>query len=432
MVPKHSTELSMVKWISIVVLAVLLSGCTQPAPAASPTSVPPQPTSAPPAPAKPTVATAQAQPTVAAKPVAEPTTAPKPAAQPTVAAASKPATSAVDWDKVLADAKQEGKLVIAHSSLESNGRILEAFKEKYPSIEIERNGMAASVFGPRAVSEQRQGLYAFDLLILTGFNTAERVLGPADALGDIRPYLQDMPDDVKDDSKWAGGFMMMRNDKSPDSLVTDINQGYRVYINRATVPEAQLSSADQLIDPKFKGKIGIYRPAQSSAGSQALATLLASKGEDYVRKILFDQGSVAVDNQRQVTEWLVQGRYPIAIGVSEDSLEEFRAQGIADQVESLKDPATVSTAAMGLTLLKNAPHPNAVKVFLRWFLSKEGQDAYVERGAPNSVSRRLDAVVKYPDAKPDFARLGDYKVMLGTPSGDAFLDKVLEIANEQH
>jgi len=400
-----------------------------------------------PAPAPPTQPAATtkpaAQPTAA--PAAQPTAAPvaqsaattKPAAQPTGApaaqstAAAKPAQAAAgDWDQVLAAARQEGKLVIAHSSAETNGRILEAFSEKFPWIQVERSGMAASVFSPRAVSEQRQGLYAWDLLILTGFNSAERVLGPAGALGDLRPILDGLPADVTDDSKWAGGFRMFRNPTGFDSLVTDLNTGYRVYVNRAQVPASELSSADQLIDPKFKGKIGIYRPAQSSAGSQALATLLASKGEPFVRSILFDQQPVTVDNQRQVVEWIVQGRYPIAIGIGEDALTDFRAQGLGQQVESLKDQATVATQAMGLTLLKNPPHPNAIKVFLAWFLSKEGQDAYVERGAPDSVSRRLDAQVKYPDARPDFSRLSEYKMILGTPSGDAFLDQVLQIASE--
>jgi iron(III) transport system substrate-binding protein len=397
----------------LVVTALLLVACAQPAPVTPPTQpAPPQAT------AKPAAAPTAAQ-------AAQPTAAP--AAQP----AAKPAQPAAsDWDQVLAAARQEGKLVIAHSSAETNGRILEAFSAKFPEIQVERSGMAASVFSPRAVSEQRQGLYAWDLLILTGFNSAERVLGPANALGDLRPLLDGLPSGVTDDSKWAGGFRMFRNPTAYDSLVTDMNTGYRVYVNRAQVPESQLSSADQLIDPKFKGKIGIYRPAQSSAGSQALATLLASKGEPFVRSILFDQEPVTVDNQRQVVEWIVQGRYPIAIGIGEDSLTDFRAQGLGQQVESLKDQSTVATQAMGLTLLKNAPHPNAVKVFLAWFLSKEGQDAYVERGAPDSVSRRLDAQVKYPDARPDFDRLSEYKMILGTPTGDAFLDRVLEIASE--
>jgi ABC-type Fe3+ transport system substrate-binding protein len=346
--------------------------------------------------------------------------------------ASSAGAATADWDRIVADANKEGKLVVAHSSLESNGRILQAFQDKYPSIQLERSGMAASVFAPRVVSEPRQSLFAWDLLIGTGFNSAERVLAPANALGDIRPFLQDMPAEVKDDAKWAGGFVMLRNPNSPDSLVTDINTGYRLFVNRAMLPADQFSSADQLLDPKYKGRIAIYRPDQSSAGSQALATLLASKGEDFVRKVLVDQSPVSVDNQRQVTEWLVQGRYPLALGVTEDALSEFKAQGIASQVDALQDPTTLSTNAMGLTLIKNPPHPNAVRVFLRWYLSKEGQDAYVERGAPNSVSRRLDAKVMYPESAPDWSRLSEYKVILGTPSGDAYLDKVIAIAGEPH
>ena len=200
-------------------------------------------------------------------PGAAPTAAPAATGSAAGAATSAPAagTANVDWDTIVADANKEGKLVVAHSSLESNGRILQAFQDKFPSIQLERSGMAASVFAPRVVSEERQGLYAWDLLIGTGFNSAERVLGPAGALGDIRPYLQDMPADVKDDAKWAGGFMMLRNPNSPDSFVTDINVGYRLYVNRAALPAEQFSSADQLIDPKFKGKIAIYRPDQSSA-----------------------------------------------------------------------------------------------------------------------------------------------------------------------
>jgi ABC-type Fe3+ transport system substrate-binding protein len=429
----------------LVVSVTLLVGCGQPTPTQAPAQTAPTQAAAKPTTPPTAATTTGAATTGAEKPAAG--AAAGPAATPTPGQSAKPNTApgpataaekagaapaaATDWAAVEAEAKKEGKIVFAHSSLESNGRILEAFKEKYPSLEVERNGMAASVFGPRVVSEQRQGLYAWDLLILTGFNTAERVLGPAGALGDLRPFLESMPADVRDDSKWAGGFMMLRNPTSPDSFVTDMNTAYRVHVNRAVVPLDQFSSADQLVDPRFKGRIGIYRPAQSSAGSQGLATLLASKGDDFVRKLLFDQEPVAVDNQRQVTEWLVQGRYPIAIGVGDDALEEFRAQGIAAQIESLKDPSTVSTAAMGLTLLNNPPHPNAIKLFLRWFLSQDGQNSYVERGGPNSVSRRLDVKIAYPDAAPDWTRLGDYKVILGTPSGDAYLDKVLEIANEK-
>ncbi|HEY3057688.1 MAG TPA: hypothetical protein VGL99_01810, partial [Chloroflexota bacterium] len=132
-----------------VAFALLMTACSQAAPPAQPTAAPAaaaNPTQASAGGVAPTTppaaaAVAPTQPPVAASkptspPAAQPTTAP-------AAAAGKPTTApahaaTVDWDKILAEANKEGKLVVAHSSLESNGRILEAFKDTFPSIKIER------------------------------------------------------------------------------------------------------------------------------------------------------------------------------------------------------------------------------------------------------------------------------------------------------
>jgi ABC-type Fe3+ transport system substrate-binding protein len=39
-------------------------------------------------------------------------------------------------------------------------------------------------------------------------------------------------------------------------------------------------------------------------------------------------------------------------------------------------------------MMKNAPHPNAAKVFVNWFFSKEGQQLYDK--AFGNATRRLD------------------------------------------
>jgi ABC-type glycerol-3-phosphate transport system substrate-binding protein len=58
-------------------------------------------------------------------------------------------------------------------------------------------------------------------------------------------------------------------------------------------------------------------------------------------------------------------------------------------------------------VFKNAPHPNAAKVFINWFLSKDGQVAW-EEGFREPVprnSRRLDVPVIDPDTYPDYSNL---------------------------
>jgi iron(III) transport system substrate-binding protein len=388
--------------------------------ACAPSAPPPSPTAAP----KSTTA-----PTTAAKAEPKAETAPaKPAAAP---AADASGWNQAAWDQVVEAARKEGSVVLAHTSGENEKRVTDIFEAKYPGIKVERLGLGASVFSARAVSEQRQGLYSTDMLFMTGLNSTERVLMPAGAVDDIRPYLAALPPDVRDDSKWANGFAWLRSDTSPDAIITSITTGYRIYVNRAALPASELATSDQLIDPKFKGKITIYRPQQSSAGSNALAALVESKSEDFVRKLLFDQEPVAVDNIRQATEWMIQGRYPIMLGVTGDTLAEFTSIGLGLQAEPLKEIGTTTVSASGVTLMKNPPHPNATKVFLAWFLSKEGQDAWNQYGGPDATSRRLDAKVVNADSTPDWSKINDYKVIIGTPTGDVFLDKALAIANEK-
>ena len=48
----------------------------------------------------------------------------------------------------------------------------------------------------------------------------------------------------------------------------------------------------------------------------------------------------------------------------------------------------MSGGSGNITLLKNAPHPNAAKVFLNWFLGPEGQETYSR--AMGQGTRRFD------------------------------------------
>jgi ABC-type Fe3+ transport system substrate-binding protein len=44
-------------------------------------------------------------------------------------------------------------------------------------------------------------------------------------------------------------------------------------------------------------------------------------------------------------------------------------------------------------VLKNAPHPNATKLFVNWFLSREGQEVYSR--TMHQATRRMDVDVKW-------------------------------------
>ena len=64
-----------------------------------------------------------------------------------------------------------------------------------------------------------------------------------------------------------------------------------------------------------------------------------------------------------------------------------------------------------LGIVKNPPHPNAMKVFVNWFLGKEGQEFYAK--VMKQGTRRLDVDTKWMsqigvDAAKDVMTLADY------------------------
>jgi ABC-type Fe3+ transport system substrate-binding protein len=58
-----------------------------------------------------------------------------------------------------------------------------------------------------------------------------------------------------------------------------------------------------------------------------------------------------------------------------------------------RDESYVSGGSGNVTIIKGAPHPNATKVFLNWFLGREGQETYSR--AMGQGTRRLDVDTKW-------------------------------------
>jgi iron(III) transport system substrate-binding protein len=353
---------------------------------------------------------------------AAPTAAPRPTA---AAAAAAPS----DWNAVVAAARQEGKLVLSTHAGSGYERYVEDVKRALPDLTVEATTIKASDFAARAVVEQQNGQYLWDVHIGPVANVYT-VLTPAGALEPIKPYLDALPAEARDDSHWAGGFELFTDPANPVTLITMFSDSHGLYVNREQVPEG-LSQPDDLLDPKFKGKIAVYDPTVANGGSMSLAALLALKGDDFLRKLVVDNDARYVSTSRQITEWVAQGRYPIGVGLEATYLTELQQQGVGTQVEQVRSPAFGTySIAFGVSVLKNAPHPNATKLFLSWALSREGQTAWAQDSAVDASSRRLDVPVFHPDLTPDYQHMENYKVIQGTASGEEMLRRTLAITKD--
>lgn len=401
-----SHRASAIAWIMTLGIVV---ACSPAAPAASPT-------------AKPVV-----QPTAAPKAESQPAAAP--AAPKTEAPAAAPKADAnAAWNQVVEAAKRE-KLVIATMPGENDKKVMAFFQKAFPDISVEHTGARPSDFSPKLIAEQQNGVFAWDVMESSGTSNMHEVLLPTDAFQDLKPFL--MLPDAMDDSKWGTGKLeLYTSQQKQHILIHEVNLGNGLFINREVVPESELNSLDDLLNPKWQGKIVIDDCTVAAQGAAVLIGLWQAKGEAFVRQLLTQQKPVWQDTVRITTEWVATGRYPIGLGVSEPELTRLQNEGVGKSLKQL-DYGGGNMAASGVAVFRNAPNPNAAKVFVNWFLSKEGQQAWIdgwEVPTPRN-SRRLDVPVKNQPAFPDYANLGKY-ALWGTDSGTEIVRKVTATCKE--
>ncbi|MEK7215320.1 MAG: extracellular solute-binding protein [Chloroflexota bacterium] len=183
-----------------------------------------------------------------------------------------------------------------------------------------------------------------------------------------------------------------------------------LWINTEMVKDGEITNAQDLTNPKWKGKIITGDPRVNGAGSVPASTLRTLFGDDIVKKIWKDQEPTLSRDNRQMTEFMVRGRYAIGIGVpTENIFPEFLAQGLGKQLKYIEVEGMdqVSSGQDVLYYFDKAPHPSAAKLFINWFLTKEGQSVWAKL-APNN-SRRSDV----PPGLPDSVAASGKKYLVG-------------------
>lgn len=321
-----------------------------------------------------------------------------------------------DWATVLAKAKQEG-IVVVHGG---PGRTFEqvlvgAFVKAHPDIKVRFSGAPGSTEVPKILRERQAGIYDWDVYI-SGPTGVMASLKPAGALQPLQPILRK---EIMDDANWVGGFAAgwMDNEKRY-YYAFDGTVQFPVYVNWDVVPKSSITSLTDLLKPELSGKIVWHDPRTAGTGNGTSQTLLHNFGEENLIK-LYKSKIVYTANDRQMAEWVVRGRYPIAIGLDTKELTEFQANGLGKNIaplpESLFKAQQISVGFGGVVFMDRAPHPNAAAVYINWLLSKEGQEAYT-RATRNS--RRTDVAPGVAEQKP-------------TPGKDYFLGQAENLTEER-
>ena len=328
-------------------------------------------------------------------------------AKPAKQSSSEPAakTDPGEWKKILEAAKKEGKIVLFGSPGEAwRKSMVDMFQQEYPEISVEFSAGAGRNFWPRIRQERGLGKKLWDLR--TGGVDALGMEAKRDGfLAPIRPLL--LPE-IADDSKWFWGLDEAFNDREKKYILgfTSYVQP-SVFFNADFIKESDLKSTEQLLDPKFRGKIVITTPT-GGASQKSLAHMAFMYGKNFILDLLSKQDVIVTDDNRQQVEWVVRGKYPIAIGLPTALLVPYAKQGLGKNLLTLEDKIIRITNGSGIiNFLEGAPHPNAAKVYINWLLSQKTQILISQNTKTNSG--RTDVPVVDKGTAIDLAKLNKYR-----------------------
>jgi iron(III) transport system substrate-binding protein len=309
---------------------------------------------------------------------------------------SKRAAWQEEWEKTLALARQEGRLVCACPPHAGTRPAVEAFKQEFPWIKLEYNAIHIRDLGPRVQAERLGGQYLWDLYV-GGPSQEVYAFKDSGFLEPLHPML--ILPEVREERVWNGGFESAFHDSAHRFVFAYSQNADSFDVNRDLISESELKTWRDLFDPKYKGKMIWLDPLRGGGGSNRLAMAYFLLGEDGVRRLLVEQKAAVAANDRQATEWMVRGLYAISFGAaSRSTLAPFLAQGLGLNIRPVGNSPEVAyeaAAGGGVNVFNRAPNPNATKVFINWLLSRNTQISIAK--ASGSNSRRVDVASVDPD-----------------------------------
>lgn len=355
-----------------------------------------------------------------------------PAAKAPVAAAPVPSAPArpaweTEWEKTLAAAREEGKLLVSTSAGSTVRLALYNGLYKKYGIKMETISARTMELTQKILAERRAGLYFSDVLMVAA-PTAIPVLKSKGVLEKLDSYLV-LPE-VTDPKMWLGGKLHWAD--ADHTIYLGLSYvSVPIVINPDLVKTEELQSFRDLLNPKWKGKIVADDPVVGQLGN-TLWSVLGGKtmGFDFLKELTAKQDLMFSRDWRQEMEWVVRGKYPIGLGFHAPTAFEFVQAGARLQFHIPKEGAYTAAGSGVISIGTKAPHPNASKVFANWFLSKEGQTVAVQcYGLP---SGRVDVAPegvdpsRVPQAGVNYLSIDDEEYVLESAS---YLEKIKDIVS---
>lgn len=251
---------------------------------------------------------------------------------------------------LLEGAKKEGAINFYTSIAENDlAKLIGDFEKKY-GIKVNSWRSGTDQVLQRIVAESRAGKNSFDLVHISGPEMEalyrEKLLQPVKS-----PHFKDLiPGAVLPHREWTL------------TMLTVYVQAYNTkLVKREELPKTY----QDLLDPKWKGKLGIEEKDFDWFLS-AVQTMGEEKGLQLFRNVVKTNGISVRKGHSLLNNFVISGEVPLALTLYHYMPEQAKQKGAPIDWFILEEGFA---RANGVGISKKAPHPNAAMLFYDYLLS---------------------------------------------------------------
>lgn len=238
-------------------------------------------------------------------------------------------------------------------------KVLPVFEKRFPGVRVNHVDATADKLAARAITEARGGKILADVFQMALENVLQ-VIEQKLAVDWLPPEAAAYPANLKGDN-WLAADMVIITAAWNTTLVKK---------------EDEPKQFDDFADPKWKGKlIAEGRDVELLIGLARHKFKNDEKAFEFVRKLAANSVEFHKGHS-ELAEFLVAGQAAACVTCYAHHYPPRIKKGAPLGYMLSEGIATITANA----LAKDAPHPNAARLFYRWSASEEGQKAYAAGG----------------------------------------------------
>jgi iron(III) transport system substrate-binding protein len=301
-------------------------------------------------------------------------------------------------DALIEGAKREGEVVFyASMNLGEANNLIAKFEARYPFIKVRLNRTGSEKLLTKVLTEARAKKMFADVIQTVEFSM--HLFNRSGVLARHIPQADGLyPQDFKEQGYWTTVYY---------------NPYVVGYNTRLVQPRMLPKSYDDLLDPRWKGKM-MMEGTKADWFAGMLQIMGDERGLKYMRSLANQQPSLR-EGHELLAQLVAAGEGVLDINIPASSVDRMKEKGAPIDWTAL---GVAPAVMVGIGLTAQASHPNAAKLFMEFALSREGQKLHQSFGR---LVARTDLAAEQP------AAIREIKIV---PVNPALAEKMNEYAGQ--